>query len=150
MTVFTNGRDLERYIRVLQETVVLMAEDIHKCGAPISPYMKVEDVIDSYMKQASGPSVLESLLIEQGDISLEDVQRNSYMYYTVESLKRIAEEVSIKQLNKKAKWITFSLNGKEIAAISIKGSFPGEVKETVALLAYEKKVDPSEIVVGAR
>ena len=48
------------------------------------------------------------------------------------------------------KWITFILNGKEIASISIKGSFPGEVEETVKLLAYEKEVEPSEIVVGIR
>lgn len=49
-----------------------------------------------------------------------------------------------------AKWITFSLNGKEIAAISIKGSFSGEIDETVKLLSYEKEVAPSEIVVGIR
>lgn len=49
-----------------------------------------------------------------------------------------------------AKWITFSLNGKEIAAISIKGSFSGEIDDTVKLLAYEKEVDTSEIVVGIR
>lgn len=51
---------------------------------------------------------------------------------------------------KKHRWITFSLKGKEIAAISIKGSFPGEVEETTKLLAYEKNVDPGEIVVGTR
>lgn len=51
---------------------------------------------------------------------------------------------------KKHKWITFSLDGKEIAAISIKGSFPGEVKDTVGLLAYDRNVDPDKIEVGYR
>lgn len=48
------------------------------------------------------------------------------------------------------RWVTFSLNGKEIAAISVKGLFPGEIQETVKLLAYEKGVTPAEITVGAR
>lgn len=48
------------------------------------------------------------------------------------------------------RWITFLLHGKEIAAITIKGLFPGEIEDTVKLLAYEKKVDPGEIIVGTR
>ena len=48
------------------------------------------------------------------------------------------------------RWITFSLDGKEIAAVTIKGSFPGEIQDTKELLACEKGVDPSEIVVGTR
>lgn len=48
------------------------------------------------------------------------------------------------------KWITFSLDGKEIAAMSVKGTFPGEIKATIELLAYEKGVDPGKIVVGSR
>lgn len=48
------------------------------------------------------------------------------------------------------RWVTFSLDGKEIAAISVKGIAPCEIQATVELLAYEKGVTPSEIVVGAR
>lgn len=53
-------------------------------------------------------------------------------------------------MSQEFRWITFSLNGEEIAAISVKGLFSGEISDTVKLLAYEKGVDPSEIVVGAR
>lgn len=53
-------------------------------------------------------------------------------------------------MSQEYRWITFSLNGKEIAAITIKGLFPDEIQETVKLLAYEKGVDPSEITVGRR
>lgn len=50
----------------------------------------------------------------------------------------------------KRSWVTFSLNGKEIAAFTIKGMAPGEIQATVELLAYEKGVTPAEITVGAR
>ena len=70
-----------------------------------------------------------------------------------DALREVTEDAIQESKKKKvteAKWITFSLNGNEIAAISIKGSFSGEIDETVKLLAYEKEVDPSEIVVGIR
>lgn len=78
---------------------------------------------------------IEKMLDELAD-ALQEVTEGSQ-----DSKKKKATE---------AKWITFSLNEKEIAAISIKGSFPGEIDDTVKLLAYEKEVDPSEIVVGIR
>jgi len=70
-----------------------------------------------------------------------------------DALQEVTEDAiqdSKKKKATEAKWITFSLNGNEIAAISINGSFSGEIDETVKLLAYEKEVDPSEIVVGIR
>lgn len=70
-----------------------------------------------------------------------------------DALKEVSEEVVLDYQKKKAteaKWITFSLKGKEIAAISINGTFFGEVEDTVKLLAHEKEVDPREIVVGIR
>ena len=46
-------------------------------------------------------------------------------------------------------WITFSLAGKELCAITIKGLFPGEITATKEHLAYENGVCPNEIIVGA-
>ena len=148
--VFTRGRDVEAYMKLLQKTVVLMAEDLHKVGLPVDSSLSVESIIDSYMKQASGPTVLEELLIQNGCLTMEQVQRNSYMAHTVTALKCYAEEANLKKWKRGFKWITFSLEGKEIAAISIKGSFPGEVKDSVELLAYEHGVDPEKIEVGYR
>lgn len=53
-------------------------------------------------------------------------------------------------MSQEPRWITFNIDGKEIAAITIKGTFPGEIKATAELLAYEKGVDPSKITVGTR
>lgn len=47
-------------------------------------------------------------------------------------------------------WVTFSLNGKEIAAFTVKGMAPGEIQATVELLAHERGVEPSDIIVGTR
>lgn len=47
-------------------------------------------------------------------------------------------------------WITFSLDGKEIAAISISGLSPDEIGETTELLAYEKGVSPDQIKIGSK
>lgn len=55
-----------------------------------------------------------------------------------------------KKKKKVAKWVTFSLNGKEIAAFTVKGMAADEIKETADLLAYEKGVHRREIVVGFR
>ena len=48
------------------------------------------------------------------------------------------------------RWVTFSVDGVEIAAITFKGLFPGEIKATIEFLASEKGIDPSKIVVGTR
>lgn len=48
------------------------------------------------------------------------------------------------------RWITFNIDGKEIAAVTIKGTFPGEIKATAELLAYERGVDPTKITIGTR
>ena len=53
-------------------------------------------------------------------------------------------------MSQEYRWITFSLNGKEIAAFTVKGYVPGEIQATKELLAYEKGVAPSDIVVGTR
>ena len=53
-------------------------------------------------------------------------------------------------MSKEPRWITFNIDGKEIAAVTIKGLFPGEIESTVELLAYEKGVNPSKITVGTR
>lgn len=150
MTMFTHRGDVEAYLKLLQKTVVLMAEDLHKVGSPVEPRMKVEDIIDSYMKQASGPNVLEEILMQDGSLTKEQILRNGYMAHTITALKCYAEEANIKKWKRGFKWITFSLDGKEIAAISIKGSFPGEVRDTVGLLAYDHNVDPEKIEVGYR
>ena len=53
-------------------------------------------------------------------------------------------------MEKKNRWITFSLHEKEIHAISISGYFHGEITETKGLLAYENGVSPDDIIVGVR
>lgn len=45
----------------------------------------------------------------------------------------------------KGKRIVFKLRGKELCSISLKGLFSGEIQETKGLLAYENKVNESEI-----
>lgn len=47
--------------------------------------------------------------------------------------------------NKKEQRIVFRLKGKELAWISLEGLFSGEVRETKGLLAFENKVNESEI-----
>ena len=46
---------------------------------------------------------------------------------------------------RKRKVIAFFLRGKELCWISFKGLFPGEIQETKGLLAFENKVNESEI-----
>lgn len=55
-----------------------------------------------------------------------------------------------KDTSKNPRWVTFILNGKEIAAFTVMGMAYDEIKETVKLLAYEKGVDPDEIYIGTR
>jgi hypothetical protein len=42
-------------------------------------------------------------------------------------------------------WLTFTLNGKDLWSITLEGLFPGEIRETKALLAYENGCSPKEI-----
>ena len=53
-------------------------------------------------------------------------------------------------MSQEFRWVTFSLNGTEIAAFTVKGMAPREIQATVELLAYERGVTPSDIVVGTR
>lgn len=46
----------------------------------------------------------------------------------------------------KQKWIIFfGPDGKELCRYTARGSFTGELRETIALLAYEHGLTPSEI-----
>lgn len=42
-------------------------------------------------------------------------------------------------------WVVFTLNGKELAAYTVRGTFPGELQATKESLAAEKGVDVSQI-----
>ena len=48
---------------------------------------------------------------------------------------------------KKEPWIIFTLNGEEIAAYTVKGTFNGELEATKGLLAFENHCSESEIKV---
>lgn len=45
-------------------------------------------------------------------------------------------------------WKTFRLNGKLLAAYTLKETFPGEEAETLALLAYESNCKIGDIAVA--
>lgn len=45
-------------------------------------------------------------------------------------------------------WKTFRLNGKLLAAYTLKETFPGEEAETLALLAYENNCNIGDIAVA--
>ena len=45
-------------------------------------------------------------------------------------------------------WKTFRLNGKLLAAYTLKENFPGEEAETLALLAYENNCKIEDIAVA--
>lgn len=48
---------------------------------------------------------------------------------------------------KKELWFVFCLNGKELLAVTSKGSTVDELNETLHLLAYERGVHPNNIEV---
>lgn len=45
-------------------------------------------------------------------------------------------------------WKTFRLNGKLLAAYTLKETFPGEEADTLALLAYENNCKAEDIAVA--
>lgn len=45
-------------------------------------------------------------------------------------------------------WKTFRLNGKLLAAYTLKETFPGEEADTLALLAYENNCKTEDIAVA--
>lgn len=45
-------------------------------------------------------------------------------------------------------WKTFRLNGKLLAAYTLKDTFPGEEADTLALLAYENNCSTEDIAVA--
>lgn len=70
-----------------------------------------------------------------------------------DALREVTEGTTPKQKKEKTidvKWVTFSLNGKEIAAFTVNGMAPGAIQATVELLAYGRGVAPSDIVVRIR
>nr|WP_325297192.1 hypothetical protein [uncultured Dysosmobacter sp.] len=42
-------------------------------------------------------------------------------------------------------WLVFYHQGKELLAYTLRGTFPGERQDTIALLAAERGIDPAEI-----
>jgi hypothetical protein len=44
-------------------------------------------------------------------------------------------------------YIVFFVNGKEKAAYTARGTFPGELEDTKNLIAYENGTDPENVIV---
>ena len=46
----------------------------------------------------------------------------------------------------KEPWIVFyDSNGRELCSVTVRGIFPGEIGDTISLLAYENEISVSEI-----
>lgn len=79
MIVLTRYTDTAELIKMLTDIIQMMGEDLAEIGC-----VSADDVIDSYVKCCAGPTVLESILIQRGVLSEEDVTRN----YLIDWIKR--------------------------------------------------------------
>ena len=79
MTVFTRGSDAARYIQLLSQMVSSMGEDISRMAKIFGVDISTDDIIKSYTKSAEGPTILESILIEDGKMTQEEATMNWVM-----------------------------------------------------------------------
>ena len=95
---------------------------------------------------------LSRLTVEDGmeynnQVTVEEyTEANGWKWKTIDEYEAEGSKGVDASLNKKAeRWVVFEANGKELLQITADDVFPGEIKETKELLAYEKKINVEDI-----
>lgn len=87
--IFTNRNELSEYIALLESIVNAMGEDLLRITNTVDKAITLDDLIDSYSRAVTSPSILESILIDRGELTTEEAKRNYLMESVFRRMKLI-------------------------------------------------------------
>lgn len=88
MTIFTNRFELHEHMNRSKEIIEAMGQDLLRIANMVDKTITIEDIMDSYCHVASSPSILESIEIDQGTLTIEEAKRNYLMESVFRELNR--------------------------------------------------------------
>lgn len=113
MMFFTRGRDLADYVNLLSGALRALAQDMARISELTGRKMTEDMILDAYIQAASGPTIFERVLIEQGRMTEAEANTNhlAEMIY-----RRVFEGLTPKIPELKYYEVKFS-DGNEINAV---------------------------------
>lgn len=91
MTVFLRARDVQERIRLLEEMVLSMNQDLFEVLKHSDKYLTEESLLESYIISANSPTNFERVLIKQGRTTLSKCKENTLVKTRIKWLKELLD-----------------------------------------------------------
>ena len=93
--IFLNKGELNEYINFLEKMVDSCFDTIFQTYETLNLSYNAEEILNDYIHEAKGPTVLESILINEGEWSKEEVMRNFAKERILKKIQRMTEKNKI-------------------------------------------------------
>lgn len=94
-SIFLNRGELNEYINFLEKIVDSCFDTIFQTCEALNLSYDAEDILNDYIHEAKGPTVLESILINEGECSKEEIMRNFARERILKKIQKITEKNKI-------------------------------------------------------
>lgn len=93
--IFLNKGELNEYVNFLEKMVDSCFDTIFQTYEALNLPYNAEDVLNDYIHEAKGPTVFESILINEGEWSEKEIMRNFAKERILKQIQRITEKNKI-------------------------------------------------------
>lgn len=93
MTIFLRARDVKEYIKLLEEMVLSMNQDLFEVLKCSDQYLTEEALLESYIISANSPTYFERVLIRQGKTTLSKCKENTLTKTRIKWTKELLEAI---------------------------------------------------------
>ena len=93
--IFLNRGELKEYVNFLEKMVDSCFDTIFQTYEALDLSYNAEDILKDYIHEAKGPTIIESILIKEGEWSEEEVMRNFARERMLKKIQRIIEKNKI-------------------------------------------------------
>ena len=93
--IFLNRGELNEYVNFLEKMVDSCFDTIFQTYEALNLSYNAEDILNDYIHEVKGPTILESILINEGEWSEEEIMRNFTKERILKKIQRITEKNKI-------------------------------------------------------
>ncbi len=93
--IFLNRGELNEYVNFLEKMVDYCFDTIFQTYEALNLSYNAEDILNDYIHEVKGPTVFESILINEGEWSEEEVMHNFARERILKKIQRIIEKNKI-------------------------------------------------------
>ena len=93
--IFLNKGELNEYVNFLEKMVDSCFDTIFRTYEALNLSYNAEDILNDYIHEAKGPTVFESILINEGEWPEEEIMHNFAKECILKKIQRMTEKNKI-------------------------------------------------------